>query len=133
MNMSDGEDKSLRTIQKQRTAKGWVGLYHSYYRRKGFYRFLYTNGLKGSVILIVILTLLWFAEKHIIHTEDIFANFIRSIEDWKVLVFYTLSEIGFGVLPPDFFIVWAEKFARPFLMAQDFQSIRSHIIFQSKL
>jgi hypothetical protein len=110
------EDKSMRTVQKQRTTRGWIGLYHSYYRRKGFYRFLYTKGLKASVILIVILTLLWFAEKHIVHTEDIFANFIENIEDWKVLVFYTLSEIGFGVIPPDFFIVWAEKFSRPFLM-----------------
>ncbi len=106
----------MKIIQKQRTTKGWIGLYHSYYKRKGFYDFLYSTGLKGGLVLIIVLVLLWFAEKHIVNTENIFASFISNVEDWKVLVLYSISEIGFGILPPDFFIVWAEKFPRPFLM-----------------
>lgn len=106
----------MKLIQKQRTTKGWIGLYHSYYKRKGFYDFLYSTGLKGGLVLIIVLVLLWFAEKHIVNTENIFASFISNVEDWKVLVLYSISEIGFGILPPDFFIVWAEKFSRPFLM-----------------
>ncbi len=106
----------MKLIQKQRTTKGWIGLYHSYYKRKGFYDFLYSTGIKGALVLIIVMVLLWFAEKHIVNTENIFASFIDNVEDWKVLVLYTISEIGFGILPPDFFIVWAEKFARPFLM-----------------
>ena len=106
----------MKIIQKQRTTKGWIGLYHSYYKRKGFYDFLYSSGLKGGLVLIIVLVLLWFAEKHIVNTENIFAAFIDNVEDWKVLVLYSISEIGFGILPPDFFIVWAEKFSRPFLM-----------------
>ncbi len=106
----------MKLIQKERTTKGWIGLYHSYYKRKGLYSFLYSNGLKGALVLIIILVLLWFAEKHILNTDHIFASLIDNVEDWKVLVFYTISEIGLGIFPPDFFILWAQKFSRPFLM-----------------
>jgi len=96
--------------------KSRINLYHAYYKRKGFYEFVYSKGLKAALIFIVILVLLWLAERFIIDTDYIFASVIDKIPDWQVIVLFSFSEIGFGILPPDFFIVWCQKLAQPFLM-----------------
>ena len=104
-------------------SKNRLNLYHSYYKRKGFYDFVYSKGLKAALIFIVILVLLWLAERFIIDTDYIFASVIDKIPDWQVIVLFSFSEIGFGILPPDFFIVWSQKFSQPFVMITFLASI----------
>ena len=107
---------SMRSPGKSNIPKSRLNLYHAYYKRKGFYQFAYSKGIKAALLFIIILVLLWLAQKFIIDTDYIFASVIDNIPNWQVIVFFFFSEVGFGLIPPDFFIVWSQKFPSPLLM-----------------
>lgn len=111
-----GKFVDMAALRKSEKSKNRFNLYHAYYKRKGFYEFMYSKGLRAAIIFIIILVLLWLAERFIIDTDYIFASVIDNIPDWQVVILFSFSEIGFGLIPPDFFIVWSQKFSQPYLI-----------------
>jgi len=89
---------------------------HRYYLRTGFYTFLLKNTVKVVAALLAIVIVFLVLEKWIIDLDTIFDSVFQQIKDWVVFLIFTLSESVFGLIPPDFFIIWARKFNDPWLI-----------------
>jgi len=70
-------------------------------------KFFIRNFLRGMVILAVFIALFILSNKYV-KVED-YLQFLKPIVDNPPLVFtiYTLSEILFGIIPPEVFFIWA--------------------------
>jgi|SRR5690554_641980 len=105
------EDRKKRRLGKK------VNTYHHLYRRKGVYPFLVKNSLKLIIFLgLIIAALLIFQDKmpDLKYTFELFTSKFKPI---TILVFFLLSEsILLGLIPPDFFLVWAQQFPAPYAM-----------------
>lgn len=92
-----------------------LGVYHIYYRRSGFYRFAFNNAIKVAVILLTVFVLFVIIEKYIIDLETVFQHITANLPPLKVLSIFFISEIVLGLIPPDFFILWAQQMPQTFL------------------
>ncbi len=91
-------------------------IYHVYFRRSGFYTFLGKNSIKlGSILVGFTLALLTF-QHYVGNVGEFFARLFSSMTTQLVLVFFFISETVLGMIPPDFFILWAGSFDRPMRM-----------------
>lgn len=101
-------------MRKERKRK--FSSYHVYYKRKGVYSFLWKNSLKiliGFTFLIV--GFLWI--KSLIPNFDArLESLLNVFNTYSVLSIFFASESLLGLIPPDFFIVWAQKFDFPYAM-----------------
>ncbi len=89
---------------------------HNYYSNSGFYSYLKKNVLKVLLILIVVFVLFFILEKWVIDFNDFFHSFFKNMQTESVLLLFSVSESLFGLIPPDFFIIWARKFSQPWLV-----------------
>lgn len=74
--------------------------------------YLFKNMLKGIFWLVLILVVFVLVKNEV----DLKSSpVIDSINDKPVLVFlvYTISEIAFGIIPPEFFMIWALQYSVP--------------------
>ena len=69
-------------------------------------RFLIKNLFKGFFALAVIVLAYIFLQKY-----TAFDGFINHIGQWPILVYsvFTISEIIFGIIPPELFMIWSIK------------------------
>ena len=89
-------------------------IYHVYFRRSGFYRFAVKNLIILAAIVAGLFGIFTFIERHIIDLGMVFETFVsKLITGWVYVVFF-LSESLLGLLPPDFFILWAKGFEQPY-------------------
>lgn len=65
-------------------------------------------------------------EKWVIDFDDIFESFFRNMTNASVFILFAVSESLFGLIPPDFFIIWARKFEHPWLIVT-FLSVVSYL------
>ncbi len=89
---------------------------HRYYSRSGFYLFLAKNVLKIAAILLLVIMVFMGLEKWVVDLDRIFNSFFKNMSNGMVLMLFTLSESFFGLIPPDFFIIWARKFTNPWVV-----------------
>ena len=89
---------------------------HRYYLRTGFYTFLLKNTVKVIEALLAIVVIFLVLEKWVIDLDTLFDSLFHNLSDWLVFVVFTLSESVFGLIPPDFFIIWPRKFDNPWLI-----------------
>ncbi len=70
------------------------------------YSYLAKNLLKGLVWLIIIIVLFLLVKNYF---EDWYTAMMESIADKPIFVFstFSLSEILFGIFPPELFMIWA--------------------------
>lgn len=70
-------------------------------------RFLLKNGLKGIVWLLIILIAYYFFKEFLISKAP--DAWVEKIYAQPLLVYlvYCLSEFFFGIIPPEFFMIWA--------------------------
>lgn len=95
---------------------GWkrVMIYHTYFRRSGFYRFALKNILYLLLIMGALIGAFSYVEHHIIDLGPVFENLFTRLEtNWVYGIFF-ISESLLGLLPPDFFLIWAKNFPRPY-------------------
>lgn len=105
-----------RELKKKRKLKKKVNTYHHLYKRKGVYPFLIKNSIKlviFLVLLVVGLILLKDQMPDLEYTFELFTNKFRPI---TILGVFLLSESFLGLIPPDFFLVWAKQFNTPYAM-----------------
>ena len=104
-------------LRRKKNLKEKVNLYHSYYKKKGVYSFLIKNSIKIGIGLILLVGILYFVKSLIPDFDNSFEALLEKFDTLPVLIFFTVSEsVLLGIIPPDLFIVWAQKFELPYLM-----------------
>lgn len=100
---------------RQFVKKIWEALLDYYLQ--GYYRFIATNVFKiillyGLIVIAVILV-----AKYVLNLNQIFQNIINGFSsDTQALTLFFISESILGLIPPDLFMLWAEKFDEPIYM-----------------
>ncbi|MFY0654197.1 MAG: hypothetical protein JXQ96_19325 [Cyclobacteriaceae bacterium] len=71
-------------------------------------KYLLANLGKGLLWLLVIIGVFLLVKKYY---GDVYQDFMNSISDQPLLVFlvFTASEVLFGIIPPELFMIWALK------------------------
>lgn len=84
--------------------------HHNRNREKGVYGYMWWTGLKIIFIWFLIMVPLILLLKHLIDLNPLFHYIVEHLSNGFVLVVFLLSESFLGMIPPDFFIIWAGKF-----------------------
>jgi len=70
------------------------------------YRFLFRNLLRGLLWLSILIVLLYFLKKEI--GEDVVKNLVNENKNFSfMLVIFSISELFFGIIPPEIFMIWS--------------------------
>jgi len=93
-----------------------VFVYHEYYRRSGFYKFLLSNSIKLVSIILVLVAAFIAIDSFLPHLKTDFTNFLYACSPRVVIGIFFTSEIFLGLIPPDLFIIWSYKTAEPTLI-----------------
>ena len=89
-------------------------VYHVYFRRSGFYKFLGKNSIKlGGVIVVFLIALLSF-QYFVGDIGEFFVQLFSQMSRSEVLFIFYLSETILGLIPPDFFIIWGQTDPHPY-------------------
>jgi len=86
---------------------------HNYYNKSGFYGYLAKNIIKIIIILSISIAAFVILQKWVIDLDVVFSSFFKNMANELVFVLFTISESFLGLIPPDFFIIWARKFQYP--------------------
>jgi len=101
---------------KVRSLRKSVQLTHRFYKITGGYRFLKDGFYKLGLGLLAFGAAIWALNNYLIDLESV-TDWITIHLHWGILVVLLgLSETVTGLLPPDFFILWAHGFQYPWLM-----------------
>jgi membrane protein YqaA with SNARE-associated domain len=90
--------------------------FHSLLKTKGIYSLAGRSILQLLVVLIVIGVIIYFAQMHINDFKGVVNSFLQQFSPPIVLTVFFISETFFGMIPPDFFIVWSNSAKYPLLM-----------------
>jgi membrane protein YqaA with SNARE-associated domain len=90
-------------------------VYHVFYRRTGFYQFVLINVFKVAAAVAVLVALFLFFQEYIIDYRPEAEAWLESLRWGAVFIVFFISESLLGLLPPDFFILWAYQFDYPYL------------------
>lgn len=99
----------------KKSMAGQLYKYHRYFRRTGLYQFLLRNSLKIILVLGALLGLFVYIEQHVIDFDELFQILLSRPNTFYIFAFFFVSESILGIIPPDFFIVWAGGFDTPYL------------------
>jgi len=91
-------------------------LYHRYLKFKGIYTLAWKSTLRFIVIAAIITVILILAQLFINNLYNKIDVFLKTWDIATTLVVFFLSETLLGLIPPDFFIVWANNTSHPFIM-----------------
>jgi len=82
------------------------------------YRFFINNLIKGLLWLAAIVFLFVMFQEH--GYGDRFKEYLRPLYDKPLLMYfiYTLSEIFFGIIPPEFFMIWGTNLGPVWIYAE---------------
>lgn len=102
--------------RKKKKFKVRVNIYHFYYKKKGVYSFLFKNMAKIAIGLLALIAILYFVKGLIPDFDNSLDQLINRFDTLPVLSIFLLSESILGLIPPDLFIVWSQKFDYPYAM-----------------
>jgi len=91
-------------------------LYHRFLKFKGIYTLAWKSTLRLIVIAAIITVILILAQLFINNLYDRIDIFLKTWDTASTLVVFLISETLLGLIPPDFFIVWANNTSHPFIM-----------------
>ncbi len=104
------------TLKKRKTFSRKTTQYHHYYRRKGVYEFLFKNLYKLLIGLGLLMGLILGFQFAFPDFNVTFLAFLNDVPDIPVISLFFISESFLGLIPPDLFIIWAQKFSQPYWM-----------------
>ncbi len=80
-----------------------------YYRRTGFYKFLFKNLLNALLLIVAFVGVVMLLKQFV---PDDFSDRLSFISDNPVLLMsvFFVSESLLGLIPPDFFIIWIQEY-----------------------
>jgi len=89
--------------------------YHRRNREKGVYGYMWWTALKIIFTWFLIIVPLVLLLKYLIDLNPVFQYITEDLPNLVVWIVFTLSESFLGMIPPDFFVIWAGKFSAPLL------------------
>jgi membrane protein YqaA with SNARE-associated domain len=98
---------------KSQVKKSRLKLLHQYYSYTGFYAFLRTSLAKVLIPVVAFIAGLWLIHEFVIDFNDLFTTIINKYNPIIILGVFFASESLLGLVPPEIFIAWADKTARP--------------------
>lgn len=84
--------------------------YHSTFKSSGAYSLAWKSLVRLIIVGGVIYLIFMFLQSYINDFNTIIKAFLAKWDPVFVLTLFTISESLFGLIPPDFFIAWAEQF-----------------------
>ncbi|MEQ8909917.1 MAG: VTT domain-containing protein [Vicingaceae bacterium] len=106
-------------IEDKKEKKGLkknIRQYHFFYKRKGVYPFMLKNTFRLLLGLGALVLLLYFFRDYMPDLEYYFELMTVKFRPFSILLVFFLSESLFGLIPPDFFILWGRQFNSPYAM-----------------
>jgi len=96
----------------------WTTLarHHKKNRAKGVYGYMWWTALKIVFIWFLIMVPVVLLLKYLIDLDPLFRYITEDLPDFLVWIVFLVSESTFGMIPPDFFVIWAGKFHSPLLI-----------------
>ena len=91
-------------------------LYHRFLKFKGIYTLAWKSTLRLIVIAAIIAAILILAQLFINNLYDKIDVFLETWNTPTTLIIFYISETLLGLIPPDFFIVWAKNTVHPIIM-----------------
>ncbi len=102
---------STNSTKKKRT----VEQYHNYYKRTGFYSFLFRNLFWLLLTVAALIGLILIFQSYVEDFDTFFKSILRNLNLSYVFVIFFISESLLGLIPPDIFILWTKTLAHPYL------------------
>jgi len=96
--------------------KDKISLYHRFLRFKGIYGLAWRSLIKLLIIVAVFAVILILAQQFI---NDLHSKIQIFLQEWDIptaLTVFFISETLLGLIPPDFFIAWADSTNHPILI-----------------
>ncbi len=84
-------------------------LTYQYYKRTGIIRFVLIKAGQVLTFLTFLVIAFYILEKKFVDVDLLFDEYMSNLNPYLVLGVFTLSESFLGLLPPDFFIIWADQ------------------------
>ncbi len=84
--------------------------YHSVFKSNGAYSLAWKSLVRLIIIGAAIYLIFMFLQSYINDFNSIIKTFLERWNPEFVLTLFMVSESLFGLIPPDFFIAWAEQF-----------------------
>ena len=99
-------------------SKVWSSLkgQHASNKTRGVYGYMWWSGLKIIFIWFLVMVPLVLLLKYLIDLDPFFQYIVEDLSGLFVWVVFLLSESFLGLIPPDIFIIWAEKFSLPMVI-----------------
>ena len=91
-------------------------LYHRFLKFKGIYTLAWKSTLRLITIAAIITVILILAQLFINNLYDRIDVFLKTWDIATTLIVFFISETLLGLIPPDFFIVWANNTSHPIIM-----------------
>ncbi len=102
----------MKTVRDRRkkTKTEKLLIHHKWNKRTGLYNFFVQNFVKLILILAAIVLLIFIVDSifDLKHQGDVIKEFLHNHNSVFVFIFFYLTESIMGMIPPDFFIVWAK-------------------------
>lgn len=88
---------------------------HKSNREKGVYGYMWWTAIKIVLIYAVTVIPLILILKRFVDLGSVFTFITENFTDPFVLIVFLVSETLLGMIPPDFFVIWAGKFNSPMI------------------
>ena len=86
---------------------------HIYYKRTGFYSYLWINLKKAFLPIVAFIAVLTYVNYKYININELLSLLTQNYSDITVFSVFFLSESFLGLIPPDFFIAWTKTTSAP--------------------
>lgn len=91
-------------------------IFHRYLRIKGIYDFGFKSILKLAITAAIIAVIIIVVNIYFKDFEENILYLLRRLNPAFVFSLFFVSESLLGLIPPDFFIVWGERYNHPWLI-----------------
>ncbi len=88
---------------------------HNYYKRTGFYMFIWESLKKAFWPIVGVVIGLILFNKYVYNINDGLTAMTEAFSRVGVLITFFISETILGLIPPEIFIAWSKKTADPIL------------------
>ncbi len=88
-----------------------------YYKLTNFYSFLFSIAIKGVFLLFAFLIILFCIDTFVIDINILISNSFDKYSPQILMFVFFISESFLGLLPPELFLVWANKSSHPIFYA----------------
>lgn len=84
-----------------------------YYKRTGFYDYLWTNTKKALPPIVIFIIVLIIINEYVININELLVLLTKNYSDTTIFTVFFISECILGLLPPDIFIAWTNNTPSP--------------------